>query len=183
MDENRKYALERFLSDTANHKMEVLLDNGIYRHLKFTNNGSSVYRFDLITRPGDLCVCGDMGTYVFQRVNDMFTFFRSESSELKINPDYWAEKCQASKYALEEYRPEIFRERIEEWMDEYGLSNEARYAVADEVLSHAEYGEHEALKAAMDFQFNGHHLFQDFYECRLRDWELSTQFYTINNAS
>lgn len=170
MDENRKYALGRFLNDTLNHKMEVLLDNGLYRHLKFTRGGSSVYRFDLITWPGHLCVCGDMGTFVFMRVDDMFRFFRSDEGKLNINPAYWAEKCQAGKDALEEYRPEIFKQRIEEWMDDAEFSREAREAVADEVLSYADDGEHEAIRAALDFEMEGQQGFPDFYECRLRDW-------------
>lgn len=172
MDDNTKYALERFLSDTKNHTMEILLDHGgIYRHLKFTNKGSSVYRFDLHTWPGHLCVCGDMGTYVFQRVTDMFTFFRSESFELRINPHYWAEKCQAEgRENVKRYEPDTFRKRIEEWMDDYEFSDEARATVRDEVLPYADDGEHEAVKAAMDFEMDGQQGFPDFWECDLKEW-------------
>lgn len=170
MDENRKYALERFLKDTANHKMEIVLDNGIHRHLKFTRNGSSIYRFDLITWPGCLCVCGDMGTFVFQRLEDMFCFFRSSKNVIDINPSYWAEKCQAGKESLDEYQPEIFMQRIEECMNEGEFSEEARKAVKYEVLSFAGDGEHDAIRAAMDFEIDGHQAFPDFYEYNLRDW-------------
>lgn len=170
MDENRKYAFERFMKDTASHKMETLLDNGMYRHLKFTNGGSSFYRFDLVTWPGHLCACGDMGTFVFMRVDDMFRFFRSDKGKLDINPSYWAEECQTGKESLEEYRPEIFRACIEAWMDEAEFSMEARKAVAEEVLSCADYGEYEAIRAALDFEVDGQQGFPDFYECRLRDW-------------
>ena len=118
MTKNAQYVLERFMEDTAHHKMEVLIDNGLYRHLKFTNNGSSIYRFDIHTWPGFLCVCGDMGTYVFQRLDDMFEFFRSTDATLRINPHYWAEKCQAHGHeAVERYDLDAFTERINEWME------------------------------------------------------------------
>ena len=172
-DENRKYALERFLEVTAEHKMEILLDNGtgLYRHLKFTKNGSSIYRFDIHTWPGFLCICGDMGTYVFQRVLDMFTFFRSVDSELRINPRYWAEKCQAAgREGIEEYVPEMFMKRINEWMDENEFSYGAKIAVSNVLPSYSDDGEHEAIRAAMDFKYEGKYLFPDFYEVKLRDW-------------
>jgi len=54
--------------------------------------------FDLITWPGYLCYTGDMGTYVFRRLEDMFEFFRTDrrdDSSLNINRHYWSEKLQA----------------------------------------------------------------------------------------
>jgi hypothetical protein len=32
--------------------------------------------FDVVTWPGHLSISGDMGCFVFTRVDDMFTFFR-----------------------------------------------------------------------------------------------------------
>lgn len=104
---------ERFLSDVSKHSIEVLKDDGVYRHLKFTNNGSQVYRFDLITWPGYLCICGDMGEQVFSRVNDMFTFFRSESDDLKINTGYWAEKSRAGEVSV--FSGDMFEEWLSDW--------------------------------------------------------------------
>jgi len=91
----------RFKSDTENHSMEILQDDGLYRHLKFTNNGSQCYRFDLHTWPGYLCVDGDMGCYVFSRTTDMFDFFIMGDNDFNkrhiINPHYWGEKIQAAE--------------------------------------------------------------------------------------
>lgn len=89
-----KEARERFAKDTANHSLEVLLDNGIYRHLKCSNGGSSIYRFDIVTWPGYLAVSRDMGEYMFCRLEDMFQFFRSRDGGINIG--YWAEKCEAA---------------------------------------------------------------------------------------
>ena len=94
---NKEETKQRFVNDIKGHTMEVRIDNGVYRHLTFTNKGSSVYRFDIHTWPGYLCVCGVMGTYVFSRVNDMFEFFNDDiDKEYAINPGYWGEKLQAA---------------------------------------------------------------------------------------
>lgn len=174
--DNRAYALKEFLGDTKSHKMEILMDNNVHRHLRFTNNGSYVYRFELITWPGYLCVCGDMGTFVFSRIDDMFKFFRSKNEKLAINPGYWAEKCTAGKDALSEYQQEIFIRKINEWTDEWVEKLDPidacllRKTITDEVLLYADSGEHEAMRAALDFEFKGKRVFNDFWECSLRDW-------------
>ncbi len=66
----------RFLKDVANHEMQIIRDDGVQRHLRFKKPGTMCYHFDLITWGGHLCYTGDMGTYVFTRVHDMFDFFR-----------------------------------------------------------------------------------------------------------
>lgn len=74
----------------ANHKMQVLLDNGINRHLKFENPESHLYWFELISWKDGLTICGDFGSYTFRRDNtkDMFSLFRW----VNVNMSYWAEK-------------------------------------------------------------------------------------------
>jgi hypothetical protein len=112
----RESTEEQFLKDTANHRMTVLLDSGIYRHIRLKQPGTGNMWFDLVTWPGCLTISGDMGTWTFSRVDDMFTFFRHTprrvkqsrclcavcgrlSTELKINPSYWAEKLQHGNYS------------------------------------------------------------------------------------
>ncbi|HFT6589230.1 TPA: hypothetical protein ACGRNI_002931 [Klebsiella pneumoniae] len=46
-----KDVLNRFLINTADHTMKIHRDDGIYRHLEFSRNGSNSYRFDLVTWP------------------------------------------------------------------------------------------------------------------------------------
>ncbi|MBY0557588.1 MAG: hypothetical protein K2P77_10325 [Burkholderiaceae bacterium] len=93
---------ERFLNDVAAHEMSVIRDEGVHRHIRFKEPGTSNMYFDLITWPGHLCYTGDMGTYVFQRTEDMFEFFRTDrryqrkdGRRLKINLGYWTEKLIA----------------------------------------------------------------------------------------
>lgn len=92
-----------FLKDVAKHTMTVLMDQGnSYRHIRFSQAGSSNMYFDLITVPGKLIYTGDMGTYVFERLRDMFDFFRTDSRDgngsgkLGINTGYWSEKLIAT---------------------------------------------------------------------------------------
>lgn len=143
--------LARFQRDTANHTMEVKLDNGLYRHLTFTNNGSSCYRFDLITWPGYLCISGDMGCNVFSRVADMFEFFRSSG---RIKPSYWQEKIEDDgRDEVLEFNPDLFRQRILQDVAEVteGMSQadaeELKTDVEFEILDAVDDGEQAAWAA------------------------------------
>lgn len=116
-DDSRAKALARFEKDTAEHQMEVLLDNGVYRHLRFKRPGSYSFSFDIVTWPGYLAISGDMGESMFNRLHDMFEFFRwkrdgSETGQLRINPGYWAEKCVANDGDKREFRAELFEELV-----------------------------------------------------------------------
>lgn len=107
----------RFLSDVSKHEMQVLRDEGVYRHLRFKAPGTMMEHFDLVTWPGTLCYSGDMGTYVFERTTDMFSFFRTpkvEGVELYIKPGYWAEKAEGiDRFArCEEFDDEAFTRAV-----------------------------------------------------------------------
>lgn len=160
--------LERFLNDTKDHEMEIIRDAEESRHLKFTRNGSQVYRFDLITGPGYLCITGDMGTYVFSRVRDMFEFFRQD--KLKTKPNYWGQKLESicNTGGFRRYSDDKFRERVKDFFDEYveceGLeekeADELWMEITDDVLEYA-IDEMMAYNAVNEFQPN---VFQDFFD-------------------
>lgn len=82
----------RFDRDVANWTMEVLLDNGLYRHLRFRMPDGGFRWFDIVTWPGRLVITGDCETFVFTRLEDMFQFFRQNGDNDGINPGYWQEK-------------------------------------------------------------------------------------------
>jgi hypothetical protein len=173
---------ESFLKDISSHQMTVLLDNGLYRHIRFIRPNTSCMYFDLITAPGLLLYRGDMGCYEFERIPDMFDFFRSDreyyqkqGKKVPINIGYWAEKLQSVSTFGEgyrEYSQELFNEEIEEWVQSFVESNpevdedKLRQEVDDEVLSMGEF-ECEARHAADDFRFNDREVFSDFFEVRL----------------
>ncbi|WP_027855588.1 hypothetical protein [Marinobacterium litorale] len=125
---------QTFLSSVENHSMEVHQDSGLFRHLTFSNNGSFNQMFHITTWPGHLCISGDMGCYVFSRIDDMFQFFRS-GDELAINPGYWAEKVQAES---------VFGGGVKEW-DELAAADAVQHhfdewleANADEPIAESE---------------------------------------------
>lgn len=174
-------ARDRFLKDVADHRMTVLLDNGVHRHLRFSRPGSSTYWFELVTWPGRLSISGDMGDYVFSRLTDMFEFFRtdrSQAGELRINRGYWAEKVTAvSKFGngIEEFSPERFRAAVVDHFRRHtrdrGIVPGLKQAIRDEVLDRIPDGEHDANIAVRDF-YHGGFRFTDFWEHHLTDYTL-----------
>lgn len=171
---------ERFRKDTANHSMEVKQDNSLFRHLVFSNNGSSSYRFELITWPGYLCICGDMNTYVFRRVTDMFEFFRRKNCS-EINPGYWGEKLEAEHSSHQNtkwgkaWSIDAFKSAVNRYLDS-GLKDPECEETATEIRGSVKHelefidDEHEAITFIRDFECN------DF---RFEDFEYDTDEYTF----
>ena len=128
-----RHIRERFDADTSAHQVSVLHDDGLYRRLRCQQPGSWVYGFEVVTWPGYLAYVGDMGSYVFSRIPDMFDFFGSDG----INPSYWAEKLQAAgQDGVSEFAPERYKEWVEEWREE--------------VLDELDDDQHEEFCAAVD---------------------------------
>ncbi|QJD98625.1 hypothetical protein HH212_00030 [Massilia forsythiae] len=170
---------ERFLRDVGSHVMTILRDDGLNRHVRFKRPDTSCYYFDLITWPGYLCYTGDMGTFVFKRIEDMFEFFghdrayhASRGRALAINLGYWGEKLVAvdanganSGRKAKEFDQDKFTRVINEyrvqWMrrgkDEGTLDKDQRRElweqVQSEVLDRVEDGEHYATTAAYEFSY------------------------------
>lgn len=108
----------RFARDTRLHKLEILHDDGLYRHLRCRNRKSGLYWFDVVTWPGSLAIRGDLNTaYVFSRTSDMFTFFRLRRSET-INPSYWAEKLPEGWRSVQTYSENLLHQNIRQTLRE-----------------------------------------------------------------
>ncbi|EPJ7714344.1 hypothetical protein [Citrobacter freundii] len=126
----------RFLVDTAFHRMEIIRDDGLYRHLRMKQPGTSCYYFDIITWPGYLTVTGDMGTWTFSRINDMFNFFGRWDGE--INTGYWSEKleagacCSARELLAKDFDEDEFSESLKEYFSEYLEGSEPHDADGDD---------------------------------------------------
>lgn len=192
MSKRRELSEADFLKDIAAHQLTIVRDDGLYRHLRFRRPGTYCMGFDIHTWPGYLCYTGDMGTYVFQRIEDMLEFFRDDrwrdgNDSLYINPHYWSEKVQAAERhgGITEFCEEIFRERVLERVNDHVKSMaeeyeaeediekdprviELREEIESQVLIREFDGEHEARRAAYLYKhkatgFN----FQDFGECDL----------------
>lgn len=169
---------ERFLKDVVAHQMQIIRDDEVYRHLRFKRPNETAYYFDLITWPSHLCCTGDMGTFVFSRLNDMFGFFRSDG--YRVNPKYWAGKLLADNLGQghEEFDEDNFRRVINEYriswmrkMREAGLSRDDRREIWDavecQVIGEIDNGKERAQIAAYDFhnRIDCHEFyFQDLWE-------------------
>ncbi len=170
--------IERFLKDIATHKITILRDDGMNRHIRFKKPDTTDMYFDLITWPGHLCYTGDMGTFVFSRIEDMFQFFRKrEGAELSVSLGYWSEKAIAhDRCGIEKYSPEKFKNVVEEYFQDYYVDmKEAEYSalherLVDEVLTHADDNEYDATRAAIDFEHEGEQVFSDFWETNLKEF-------------
>lgn len=103
---------KRFARETAEHKLTVLHDDGLYRHLRFSSPKNPFYWFELITTPHVLVFRGDGESFVFSRIEDMFDFFRRSGrgagASIQIQPDYWAEKLESDRDSVTVYSPERF---------------------------------------------------------------------------
>lgn len=164
---------QSFLTDISRHEMTIFRDDGVNRHVKFSRKGSSTYRFDLITRAGYLCYTGDMGMYVFRRLDDMFEFFRTDRNDfnynqtggLSINKGYWGEKLEAVDKCdgYKEFSLDKFRANVREYLKGEKVSKEAWEEIKFELLDvHFENG-YEAYDAVYRFDFEGVS-FPDFFE-------------------
>jgi hypothetical protein len=163
--------------------MTVLRDDGLYRHVRFRDPALGFcMQFDIITWPEHLCYTGDMGTYVFSRIDDMFQFFRREPDG-NVALGYWAEKCISSdrdglkeflKDALEaavkaDYDDFVDRENLSD-EDKVGLWEEIKY----EILKSSSI--ESAIDAASRFRFLPHggthqlEVFPDFWESNLEGY-------------
>lgn len=124
MNMNRRQEQIKFLNDVRSHQMTIINDDGgVCRTIRFMQPNTSNRYFDITTWPDHLCISGDMGTYVFSRLRDMFEFFRSD--KLYVNYSDWGEKLEAvGKYGgymefESEYVLDSIKKRIGYLCDEF----------------------------------------------------------------
>jgi hypothetical protein len=162
----------QFLKDVANHEMFIKLDQGVYRHIVFQQpKNSFVYRFEIVTTPWRLMITGDMGTWVFARLDDMFEFFRTDGG--KINKSYWAEKLQNGTHgcsdAAKVYDGDTYKTRVLWSLDNYDLSTAKKRAIRRELQQWDFDDEHWIISQLRDFSFDGFQ-FQDIWEIDMKTY-------------
>ena len=159
----------QFTGDVASHVMQVLRDDGVYRHLRFQTPGTSNMGFDLITWPGHLCYCGDMGSFVFERLPDMFQFFRGHGPNFR----YWAGKLQAFDRCdgFEEFSAEVFRSKATEYVNDpdWRVTAAQRVDILEDI-EHFDGSEQDAYQLLTDW------VVEDNWEWRLREYTLRFQW-------
>lgn len=181
---------QRFLEDVSSHGIEIIRDDGLYRHIRFQRPSTICMSFDLITWPGVLCYTGDMGTYVFTRLADMFEFFRTDQDrakpgELRINLGYWSEKLIAVdggrrtggvKEFSEEKFAGVIKDYFDRWLDGHDIEEDAaeelREAVQDDIIERIEpQDESYSYRLADEFRHDVDG--KEFYFQDLRDYSFS----------
>lgn len=164
-----------FAGEVSALEMTVLLDQGLYRHLRFQRPGWGVHWFDLVTWPGALAVRGDVDGFMFACQKDMFAFFRGSAHQGRPNVGYWAEKSEGGTSACRAYDEGVFKQAVlqdvHERADERpaGLLLELHRELFDSWLgvSTAEETAHAALD---QFEYEGFE-FYDTWEWDFRDWD------------
>jgi hypothetical protein len=167
---------ERFKKAVVGHEMIVVRNDGLYRHITFKNPNTYNNYFHITTWPGYLAISGDSGSYVFARLPDMFQFFRGGG----INPQYWAEKIQASDRhgGVEEFSEEMFHAAIKSDFDQWSFDDDEQKAKAWQELQDSDIGDdeapesiEEAVRSAMNYKcpVTGND-FGDFWDHDLKDY-------------
>lgn len=165
---------ERFESSVSEHVVHIDLDEGVFRHVRFKKSDSISMSFSLTTTPGRLVYAGDMGTFVFERLYDMFQFFRPGSPETRPNFSYWHAKLIAvdSRDGDREHCENLFRQNLESYLhDDLDISKEdselVREFIEEAVSMFDEKFPHHAYEAVRQFEL----FFFDF-------WEMDDQVFT-----
>lgn len=191
---NKECTNDRFLNDVKDHTMSIVKDDGAHRFIRFKRPNTNSYWFDITTWPGFLCISGDMGTYVFSRLYDMFEFFRMDDGDfnkkrnalLNINPNYWSEKLQAisKQGGYAEFDPEEFTNRVKDHFENYmatDVSDDLKSVLWNEIEEHVLFYsevEYEAYNAIHQFSFTSDggekFTFVDFFDSG------STEVYTYH---
>lgn len=170
-DTDPKVIYERFQSSIARHKLTIIRNDGVHRHIKCSRPDSGIMAFQIVTFPGYLVYVGDMGSFTFHRMEDMFSFFREDDGH--INPGYWSQKLEAIDRSCghEEFSIESFHENVLRYVrDQLELEDgdELPKDVEDELWFILEAdGEHECVCSVNDFHSERID-FSDFWEndCR-----------------
>lgn len=182
--------LKSFMKTINFHTVEVIVNDGYNRRIKFQNFSNNKYDFEIITWEKVLCIMGYMGNYVFSRNKDMFVFFKPKDlGSINIYPDYWSSKLLSvdKKYGYRKYDPEKLHDCIKKYYSNFmilGLGMEERQSlwhnIQDEVLVHVDE-EHNVYSAIDRFSFqkegSGNIDFNDFFKLYGED---SLKSYTDN---
>lgn len=169
--------LARFKRDTRDHRMTILQDAGVFRHIRVRNPRSIAYSFNVTTVPGRLVFTGDMGSFVFARLPDMFEFHRInwDHKTPTIDYHYWAQKVEAADkhVGLEDFDADHFKATAlrEFWNHAWPDARTRRGAWEREIRDCIERDyrdSHDAITAMMEVSYplgyQHEHPFSEFYE-------------------
>jgi hypothetical protein len=186
-----------FQKDTAGHKLTVLHEQGLYRHLRMAAPGTRWGSWDIITWPGHLATSGDSSDgLTFSREADMIADFFGKmrgnrpyysDGAPSIDFRYWAEKLQGDQ--RDTVRAYVHADFIEFVTDTLNQRLETGYDASltrervDELI--AEVNDLEEYETAARGWLDDHDKeFPDSWEHNFKDYTFHFQLacYAINAA-
>lgn len=164
-----RQARVQFEAETSTHQMYVEMDESPdrpYRHIRFSQPGTRIWTWSLVTWPGCLAISGDLESFTFRRLHDMFDFFRSP-----INPGYWAEKIIAGQPRTR-FCPERFVEAVSDHVEDQRdwLSPDDFEALKRDVQKQLLDDPPEYLEQAHEWLAD--YTFDNFEFCDTWEWDL-----------
>lgn len=150
---------------TANHRLTVLHDDGLYLHLRMSTADSNIDSWQVMTWPGYLAVVGDMcDGFTFHRhgEEDMLMLFHPDRGG--INPGYWGEKLATEQRdSWEEFDEDLFRsevaEAVAESIDDDTLTSAEGAALLEDAETHTD-----DPVSAVEWAGNNQEFLGDIYE-------------------
>ena len=166
----------QFLSEVADHNLVVKQDDGLYKHLLLHKPGSFEYAFEVISFPSHIMITGDMGTYCFSRVSDMFRWFIKDGDKSMDSPEMemsrWFNKLVSvdSQLGAKKKNLGLALRHIEEnrdfYLKEYPEHKDDIQEAFGELVGCAEMGVDALLTGMYDFEIvlceEEHRPFSDF---------------------
>jgi len=155
--------------------MKIKMENGVYRHVYFGDPKTGNMSFSLVTWPGFLCMSGDMGEFVFERLDDMFHFFRAgteyrKSQKVWVNAGYWGEKLRAGSSPKEDFDRDTFvRSMIRDFRESFPPGEPGRWETWEELKDELKWTDMESIEQVLQFAYDfrdwkGNKLFDVPYE-------------------
>ena len=162
---------ERVLRDIKDHRMQVIQDNGVFRHIRMAKPGTMNMHFNITTTPGYLIYTGDMGSFVFSRVHDMFNFMDIDWGRKvpTIDYRYWGQKCEAADKhgGIEEYDPDSLKAMAVQVFRQHEFPKDQRMPAwsefREDILGYMGEDEREDICRVMQFEYLGERPCEDFY--------------------
>lgn len=175
-----------FYKNVIDHVMSVHRADGVSRHLSFQRPSSGTYKFHIITEPGILIIWGDCGAFTFERLTDMFEFFRmdrddfnhSEKRNLQINPGYWSEKVTDGNDRCRVYSPSQTEASIRQFLKDSECEN-IEDVMHEIVLHDGEYDAGRSIMECEELGYNAVDCIQREYECHFM-WCIRAIVWGIN---
>lgn len=111
-DPSRPEPLDYAKRTFASHRATMFKEDGVYRHIRVAEPGTRMYGFEVVTYPYYLVVTGDIGTFVFSRVEDMLTLLPAKRvHQLRL----LARKAPSTHISHRVRRRRIARRSHREW--------------------------------------------------------------------